>query len=70
MVTELGFVRGEGNHPTVPLGRVGEPEDIAAVALFLASDDSIYVTGTELYVDGGATAGTMIPYGRQEDAGA
>lgn len=37
----------------VPLGRVGEPEDIARAALFLASEDSAYVNGIELFVDGG-----------------
>lgn len=37
----------------VPLGRVGEPEEVAKAALFLASDDSSYVNGTELFVDGG-----------------
>ena len=37
----------------VPLGRVGEPEEIARAALFLASDDAAFVTGTELFVDGG-----------------
>lgn len=38
----------------VPLGRIGQPEDIAKAALFLASDDSTFITGIELFVDGGA----------------
>ncbi len=36
-----------------PLGRIGEPEDIASVAVFLASDDAAYVTGQTVYADGG-----------------
>jgi len=35
------------------MGRMGEPEEVAKVALFLASDDSRFVTGIELFVDGG-----------------
>jgi NAD(P)-dependent dehydrogenase (short-subunit alcohol dehydrogenase family) len=38
----------------VPMGRFGEPDEIARAAVFLASDDSTFVTGTELFVDGGA----------------
>lgn len=41
---------------TVPLGRVGVAEDIAAGALYLVSDESSYVTGSELVIDGGVTA--------------
>lgn len=37
----------------IPLGRVGRPEDIASAVSFLASDDSSYVAGSELFIDGG-----------------
>ena len=40
-----------------PLGRVGQPEDIAKAALFLASDEASWITGTTLNVDGGLMAG-------------
>ena len=41
---------------TIPWGRVGTPQDVAHVALFLASQESDFVTGQVIYVDGGATA--------------
>ncbi|HEX8362332.1 MAG TPA: SDR family oxidoreductase [Longimicrobium sp.] len=44
----LDFLRSQ-----VPLGRLGEPDEIARVAVFLASDDSSFVNGTELFADGG-----------------
>jgi NAD(P)-dependent dehydrogenase (short-subunit alcohol dehydrogenase family) len=37
----------------IPMGRIGQPQEIATVALFLASDDSSFITGIELFVDGG-----------------
>ncbi|HKK10709.1 MAG TPA: SDR family oxidoreductase, partial [Bacteroidales bacterium] len=44
---------------SIPYGRVGDPEDIAGAAVWLASDESDYVTGTTLFVDGGMT---LYPY--------
>jgi NAD(P)-dependent dehydrogenase (short-subunit alcohol dehydrogenase family) len=46
-----------------PLGRIGTPEDVANVIVFLASDEAAYVTGTSLYVDGGVTARLLHVYG-------
>lgn len=45
----------------VALGRIGEPEDIAAAAAFLASDDAAFITGVNLPVDGGVTASNGQP---------
>jgi NAD(P)-dependent dehydrogenase (short-subunit alcohol dehydrogenase family) len=44
----------KGAVANVPLGRVGTPDEIAKTVVFLASDDSSYITGIELFVDGGA----------------
>ena len=38
---------------TIPMGRIGKPDEVAKAALFLASDDASFVTGIELFVDGG-----------------
>ncbi|MCK9687945.1 SDR family NAD(P)-dependent oxidoreductase [Scleromatobacter humisilvae] len=43
----------DGLTSMVPIGRIGQPDDVAKAAVFLASDDSAFVTGIELFVDGG-----------------
>ncbi len=51
--TEAGQQRAKMLSSTVPLGRLGRPTEIAKAVVFLASDDSSYITGVELFVDGG-----------------
>lgn len=48
-----------------PLGRVGEPSDIASAIAFLASADAAWITGVTLPVDGGATAGPLATLPRE-----
>ena len=57
----------DGMHKHVrasPLGRIGRAEDVAPVALFLASDEAAYVTGVNVVVDGGQTLGIGMQFGR------
>jgi 3-oxoacyl-[acyl-carrier protein] reductase len=49
-------VQVEAVRQRIPLGRIGQPSDIAAAAAFLASDEASYITGQVIYVDGGITA--------------
>jgi NAD(P)-dependent dehydrogenase (short-subunit alcohol dehydrogenase family) len=51
--SETGQQRAKTISTTVPLGRLGMPNEVAKAVVFLASDDSSYITGTELFVDGG-----------------
>jgi NAD(P)-dependent dehydrogenase (short-subunit alcohol dehydrogenase family) len=44
----------------IPLGRLGQPEDIACGVIYLASDASLYVTGETLIIDGGLTAAPSV----------
>jgi len=51
--SEVGEQRRKMVSTTVPLGRFGRPDEVAKAVVFLASEDSSFVTGTELFVDGG-----------------
>ncbi|MDG3009746.1 glucose 1-dehydrogenase [Rhodococcus sp. D2-41] len=62
MTAEVGIQKGEGNYPNTPMGRVGEAEEIAGAVTYLLSDAAAYVTGAEIAVDGGWTAGPTVKY--------
>jgi 3alpha(or 20beta)-hydroxysteroid dehydrogenase len=65
--TPMGNHRGQkgdelnANYKRVPLQRIGQPEEIARASLFVASDDASYITGAEIAVDGGWSAGYYQP---------
>jgi NAD(P)-dependent dehydrogenase (short-subunit alcohol dehydrogenase family) len=53
----------------IPLGRFGDPADVARAICFLASDDAAWITGHDLTVDGGQTIGTPLPLPGQSPSG-
>lgn len=57
MTASAGARQGEGNFPDAPMARVGEAHEIASAVAYLLSDAAAYVTGAELTVDGGWSAG-------------
>lgn len=62
MTAQIGIQTGEGNYPNTPMGRVGLPAEIAGAVGYLLSDSAAYVTGSEIAVDGGWTAGPTVKY--------
>ena len=56
------LVEHEREHSSVPWGRIGQAEDIVGAALFLASEEADYITGATILVDGGLSAGTLMPH--------
>jgi len=57
---EFAHVDRDAYFSAIPAGRIGQPRDVAMLALFLASEESDYCTGAEFIVDGGSSTGTRV----------
>jgi 3alpha(or 20beta)-hydroxysteroid dehydrogenase len=57
MIAAVGDLGESKFYQRLPIARIGTPEDIANLVLFLASDESSYCTGAEFVIDGGSNAG-------------
>ncbi len=57
---EFAHVDRDAYFSAIPAGRIGQPRDVAMLAVFLASDESAYCTGSEFIVDGGSSTGTRL----------
>jgi 3-oxoacyl-[acyl-carrier protein] reductase len=55
MTTKIIAERGDQIRATTPLGRIGQPDDIAGIVAFLASNDAGWITGRTILADGGMT---------------
>ncbi|MGR6999545.1 glucose 1-dehydrogenase [Yinghuangia aomiensis] len=60
MTAVVGIKPGEGGYPKAPMGRAGEAEEVGSAVVYLLSDAASYITGSELAVDGGWTAGPTV----------
>lgn len=60
MTAAVGIQPGEGGYPKAPMGRAGDAEEVGSAVAYLLSDAASYVTGAELAVDGGWTAGPTV----------
>ena len=56
LFTESGRIAGDSRYSSLPLRRLGQPEEVAKVMAFLLGDESSYVTGVTIPVDGGMLA--------------